>query len=110
MYSKYHDEMPKPFSSPAAAQKMQMYMQLFRRVDEILTDNRTQYSGQALTGFVWIWSIKHITLVSKEQWVNVRHFNLIVTKTMEQGANIQVKATTKPIRPRQRGPWAPNRI
>lgn len=40
-YSKFPvlDEMPMPVSGRAVAQKMEMYMSLFGRPDEILTDN-----------------------------------------------------------------------
>lgn len=62
-YSKYPvvDEMSMPVSSQAVTQKMQTYMSLFGRPDEILTDNGPQYTGQAFKKFVTDWGIKHIT-------------------------------------------------
>lgn len=105
-YSKYPlvDEMPTPVSSHAVTQKMQSYMSLFGRPDEILTDNGPQYTGQAFKVFVGKWGIKHTTSSPHYPKSNgfierhVRHIKDIVTKTQQNKddlhiALLQVRAT-----------------
>lgn len=97
-YSKFPlvDEMPVPVSSHAVALKMQMYMSLFGRVDEILTDNGPQYTGQAFKQITMEWGIKHVTSSPHYPKSNgfierhVRHIKSIVIKTIEQGGNLQM--------------------
>ncbi|KAJ0005960.1 hypothetical protein NQD34_015854 [Periophthalmus magnuspinnatus] len=74
---------------------MQMYMSLFGRPDEILTDNGTQYTGEAFKKFTEEWGIEHITSSPHYPKSNgfierhVRHIKSIVKKTLKIGGNLQ---------------------
>ena len=85
-----------PVSSHAVAKKLQMYVSLFGRVDEIFTDNGPQYTGQAFKEFVKDWGIKHVTSSPHYPKSNgfierhVRHIKSIVKKSVEQKDNLQM--------------------
>uniref|UniRef100_A0A8C2EQ68 Gypsy retrotransposon integrase-like protein 1 n=1 Tax=Cyprinus carpio TaxID=7962 RepID=A0A8C2EQ68_CYPCA len=97
-YSKYPlvDEMPIPVSSHAVAQKMQCYMSLFGRPDEIMRDNGPQYTGQPFRKFVSDWGIEHITSSPHYPKSNgfierhVRHIKSIIKKTIQHKGDVQV--------------------
>uniref|UniRef100_A0A8C7WXQ6 Gypsy retrotransposon integrase-like protein 1 n=1 Tax=Oryzias sinensis TaxID=183150 RepID=A0A8C7WXQ6_9TELE len=96
-YSKFPmvDEMHTT-SSHAVAQKIQAYVSLFGRPDEILTDNGTQYTGEAFKRFTKEWGVKHITSSPHYPKSNgfierhVRHIKSIVKKTLKYGGNLQM--------------------
>ena len=105
-YSKYPlmDEMPTPVSSHAVTQKMQSFMSLFGRPEEILTDNGPQYTGQAFQRMINDWGIRHTTSSPHYPKGNgfverhVRHIKSIVKKTQKikddlHIALLQVRAT-----------------
>uniref|UniRef100_A0A3B3ZAL2 Integrase catalytic domain-containing protein n=1 Tax=Periophthalmus magnuspinnatus TaxID=409849 RepID=A0A3B3ZAL2_9GOBI len=78
------------------AQKMQMYMSLFGLPDEILTDNGTQYTGDAFKKFTVEWGIEHITSSPHYPKSNgcserhIRHIKSTVKKTLKNGGNLQM--------------------
>ncbi|CAJ1059742.1 hypothetical protein NQD34_015829 [Xyrichtys novacula] len=90
------DEMSMPVSGHAVTQKLQGYVSLFGRVDEIFTDNGPQYTGQAFKEFVKDWGINHITSSPHYPKGNrfierhVRHIKSIVTKSIKQRDNLQM--------------------
>lgn len=105
-FSKYPlvDQMTTPVSSHTVTQKMQSYMSLFRRPDEILTDNGPQYVGQAFQAFMKKWGITHVTSSPHYPKSNgfierhVRHIKGIVKKAQQNKSDLhialqQVRAT-----------------
>ncbi|CAL9684132.1 unnamed protein product [Knipowitschia caucasica] len=96
--------MPTQVTSHAVTQKMQCYMSLFGRPDEILTDNGPQYTGQAFQLFVKRWGIRHVTSSPHYPKSNgfierhVRYIKAIVKKTQQNKSDLhiallQVRAT-----------------
>lgn len=83
-------------SSNVVAQKMEIYMPLFGRPDEILTDNGPQYTGQPFKKFTMEMGIKHITSSPHYTKSNgfaerhVRHIKSTVKKVLKQGGNLHV--------------------
>lgn len=105
-FSKYPlvNEMTTPVSSHTVTQKMQSYMSLFGRPDEILTDNGPQYMGQTFQAFMKRWGITHVTSsphYSKSNGLierHVRHIKGIVKKAQQNKSDLhmallQVRAT-----------------
>ena len=48
-------------SSQAVTAKIRAYCAQFGRPDEIMSDNGTQYTGEAFQKFIQEWNIEHVT-------------------------------------------------
>ena len=55
------EELSTPASSKQIADRMRLYMSLFGRPEEVMTDNGPQYTGQAFKRLLHDWSVRHIT-------------------------------------------------
>ena len=90
------DEIHAPVTSQAITDKIEMYSSLFGRLDEIMTDNGSQYTGQSFQTFVKSWGIKHVTSSPRYAQSNgfierhVRHVKSVLKKTIKEKENIKI--------------------
>ena len=96
-YSKFQivEELPSA-SSKAVTEKIKLYCSFFGRPDEIMTDNGTQYTGQAFQKFIQNWEIHHVTSSPHYPQSNgfierhVRTIKTVVQKCLDEGEDIQM--------------------
>ena len=97
-YSKYPlaDYIPVPVSSQAVTAKIRAYCAQFGRPDEIMSDNGTQYTGEAFQKFIQEWYIEHVTSSPRYPRSNgfierhVKHIKPLIKKTKKQKEDIQL--------------------